>query len=105
MPTSPHSSPSGAVPPPSPGATLPNPPVVARGGGHLDWRPIETAPLDGSPLLVYFPQIGTWRVFWSVNVFEHGSWCVSDNKFEDRPLRGWLTPPTHWMPLPEPPLD
>jgi hypothetical protein len=71
----------------------------------MTWQPIETAPKDGSPLLVYFPEIGTWEVFWSTNVFDFGSWNVSDNKHEDRPLRGWSTQPTHWMPLPAPPAQ
>jgi hypothetical protein len=67
------------------------------------WRPIETAPKDGSAVLVYFPDIGVCEVLWSTQVFEDGFWSVSDNKFEDRPLRGWSTEPTHWMPLPDPP--
>jgi hypothetical protein len=67
------------------------------------WRPIETAPKDGSAVLVYFPDIGVCEVLWSTQVFEDGFWSVSDNKFEDRPLRGWSTEPTHWMPVPDPP--
>ncbi|WP_367079153.1 DUF551 domain-containing protein [Luteitalea sp.] len=69
----------------------------------MTWQPIETAPKDGTPVLVYFPEIGVWEVRWSTDVFDDGFWCVSDNKFEDRPLRGWIENPTHWMPLPAPP--
>jgi hypothetical protein len=69
-----------------------------------DWQPISTAPKDGTQILVYFPQIGVWQVLWSREVFNDGFWCVSDNKFEDRPLRGWSDEPTHWMPLPDPPV-
>ncbi len=69
---------------------------------RMEWQPIETAPKDGTPILVYFPQIGTWQVSWSTEVFDDGFWCVSDNKFEDRPLRGWSDPPTLWMPVPLP---
>ena len=68
-----------------------------------EWRDISTAPRDGTHILVHFPQIGTWQVFWSTEVFAEGSWCVSDNKFEDRPLRGWTEPPLHWMELPAAP--
>lgn len=63
------------------------------------WQPIETAPKDECrSILVHFPEIGAWRVFW----FD-GIWCLSDNRNEPRPLRGWSVQPTHWMPLPAPP--
>jgi len=66
-----------------------------------DWRPIETAPKDGSDTLLYWPlagasadrpriRIGYWRD-------PHG-WV-----WQDRAVRSYSSFPTHWMPLPEPP--
>lgn len=67
------------------------------------WHPIATAPKDGRWILVYFPEIGVWPALWSTQVYDDGFWSVSDNKFEDRGIRGWSKEPTHWMPLPSPP--
>ena len=81
----------------------------------MDWQPIETAPKDGTWILVsggkagfddYMKEIESWpqcmvafcepardewsRDYWAV--------CFWDG--------GWRTDyesPTHWMPLPEPP--
>lgn len=70
---------------------------------HLaEWQPIDTAPKNFSDVLIYLPrsEFGDYgeRVtvaFWEVD------------------LRLWIIPgllpneesnPTHWMPLPEPPI-
>ncbi|WP_229011627.1 DUF551 domain-containing protein [Paraburkholderia gardini] len=59
-----------------------------------DWQPIETAPAEGQ-FLVYMPdekrqpiQVARWHP----NVKIIGGAFAFD-----------LPPPTHWMPLPEPP--
>jgi len=64
------------------------------------WQPIETAPKDGTVVL-------GWSGVWSVGMPETVLWL-------DRAERsGWFTyaghhrfmnQPTHWMPLPAPPL-
>ena len=64
------------------------------------WRPIETAPKDGTWVKVYWP---TMPISWSYpSAFNH------DDGY------GWLMPanldygeifPTHWSPLPEPPHE
>lgn len=64
-----------------------------------EWQPIETAPKDGTPILVACP--------YSSGV------AVENVRWIDRPrARGWRfhnygpalgVQPTHWMPLPEPP--
>ena len=71
-----------------------------RAGG---WRPIETAPKDGTEILLYCPEWDTPYL---------GAWGHA----EDSILDGWMSPdvlplkwtelvesPTHWMPLPAPP--
>jgi hypothetical protein len=65
------------------------------------WQPIETAPKDGTWILIYKPFnlcgfddsewfLGKYMVRW----FD-GYWCISQNQM--------LEYPTHWMPLPNPP--
>ena len=67
------------------------------------WRPIDTAPRDGTRILGWFPQ---WRgvrtIRWRVDVANYAyGWWADNNEHDSR----WLTAklPTHWMPLPDPP--
>lgn len=82
----------------------------------MDWRPIETAPKDGTLIDVWmgrdeFPHRRT-DVYWGRyphTCGEHGSYC--DSCPPDRDM--WVDAltagyehnlrPTHWMPIPEPP--
>lgn len=74
-----------------------------------EWRPIDTAPKDGTRILLFFPQ---WRCKMLFGHYtdserrEHG-------KVTDR-HQGWHVEgifmtlgsdpdPSHWMPLPDPP--
>ena len=68
------------------------------------WQPIETAPKDGTDVLLYSPDaisdamIGHW-----VDGFgppgDGGAWWP-DNDSARFPIDAW---PTHWQPLPPPP--
>lgn len=58
------------------------------------WQPIETAPKDGTEILVYAPGF-CQTALWESYTFSEG-W-VNDSS------GNWLNDPTHWMPLPEPP--
>ena len=67
------------------------------------WQPIETAPRDGTFLiLAYYCQR-------SAGGFEIGAWQTPPDGRPSgwytsgfRSLEAWLDP-THWMPLPDPP--
>ena len=58
-----------------------------------DWQPIETAPKDGTRILVSW-TFGGWNIARCLT--PSGRWMTQ----YDRPL---AVQPTHWMPLPEPP--
>src|ERR1700743_796824 len=67
------------------------------------WRPMETAPKDGTPVLVNFgPRVGVHRVAWEENVSGTTIWSVDDRKHGTYPLRGYVKADERgWMPLPE----
>lgn len=65
----------------------------------LDWKPIETAPKDGTPILVYDPN--PWLDPYSVITV---SWDTQRKCWSE--ITGELYAiyyPTHWMELPEKP--
>jgi hypothetical protein len=67
----------------------------------MSWQPIETAPRDGTSILVYADYkmfVARWI---EQNPYCPGWWHVDDNKYDQFALCGHE--PTHWMPLPEPP--
>ncbi len=80
-----------------------------------EWQPIETAPKDGTDVLVYFGTMGVRQVSWCAPHWaehdekDYWSWCVDDNKHSPYALRGYSDTgpraPTHWMPLPAPPTQ
>lgn len=63
-----------------------------------DWQPIETAPKDGE-LLAWVRTAAGGRVATI-------EWC-GGQWVESYDLAGWMPKygPTHWMPLPEPPVS
>jgi len=74
------------------------------------WKPIQTAPRDGTTILVYFRQYGARTVRSCKNdddpKDELRLWWVDDYKYGPYPLRGYRRgDATHWMPLPEPPNE
>ena len=76
----------------------------------MDWQPIESAPKDGTPVLLFDPvfqrHIGSFVEEWYKTEYvpEHRTYtrqkwvCWSNRTNLD-------FKPTHWMPLPEPPTD
>lgn len=71
------------------------------------WRTIESAPRDGTEILVAFKSVGVRQVSWQDpydDSNEYAIWCVDDNKHGPYPLRGYSEgDDTAWMPLPAPP--
>lgn len=64
------------------------------------WRTIDSAPKDGTRVLVSFGSLGIHRVF----RYGDQCWRVEDLKNEPRPLRRYCDgDDTHWMPLPPAP--
>ena len=70
------------------------------------WKPITTAPRDGTHILVSVHEGSVWQMFWGVpvslqlggNVSEADKrWVTSVGCF---PINGITT---HWMPIPQPP--
>jgi len=63
----------------------------------MKWQPIETAPKDGTGFLV-----NTDYVVDGVSMvrFSEGRMV---SVFDGKPWLEHIDPPTHWMPLPEPP--
>lgn len=59
-----------------------------------DWRSIETAPKDGTPILVYYDS-------GNIELIE-GSDSYDWQPYEHSPL---CDTPQFWMPLPDPPLS
>jgi hypothetical protein len=57
-----------------------------------EWQPIETAPRGGEPILLWSDDQG-------VCIGCHSGDVWWDNLYEP-----WRFEPTHWMPLPEPPI-
>jgi hypothetical protein len=61
-----------------------------------EWQPIETAPKDGTPVLVFVPK--AWGKHDEIHVGKQRRFWVVGNQFYFD-----IGNPTHWMPLPEPP--
>ncbi len=56
------------------------------------WQPIETAPKNGAAVLAWGPLNLTHVIYWSRD--EEPGWTDGEYTYE----------PTHWMPLPVPPV-
>ncbi len=69
----------------------------------MNWNPIETAP-EFVPILIWCPKINRGLDSCEVAILVEGSWWTnggpnggSDMDFE--------VSPTHWMPIPAPPME
>lgn len=71
----------------------------------MKWKPIDTAPMNGEVVLLFLNGDDI-----EFGYFEDGRWWVINNSggrdFAAIGSRRWkYDPPTHWMPIPEPPED
>lgn len=66
----------------------------------MEWQPVETAPTDGTDVIVADPDrlSAEWHIFTARCV--DGRWFRSNIASLPSTVR-----PTHWMPLPEPPTE
>lgn len=71
----------------------------------MEWQPIETAPRDGTSILIFCPHYGISRVEYRKS--RSGDWRIlSDDymtAFDSSGDDVWNDTATHWMPLPAPP--
>lgn len=70
-----------------------------------EWQPIETAPKDGTPVLIAAHDNGMSSqprhvlvAHWSYSFSDDGEWLRDEG---EEFSQTW--PPTHWQPLPDPP--
>ena len=65
--------------------------LMTSSGCH--WQPIDTAPRDGMPVLLFLPA---W------DMFEVGVYNAALGQWQER-TGDLMDTPSHWMPLPPPP--
>ena len=58
----------------------------------VEWQPIETAPKDGTPVLVH-----------DEGAIEIATWDSDSDAWRDCSGHKMWPSPQHWMPLPDPP--
>ena len=71
--------------------------IVEKAEAQMAWKPIETAPKDGHPLLLFSNRIANFGTGIFIGYFEGdcNGWNDGQHRFS----------PSHWMPLPEPPEE
>ena len=68
-----------------------------------DWQPIETAPKDGSGVLLYDRiEEAQAEGYWCKGYGSEGAWVCA---FMGGTVEFADMTPSHWMPLPAPPQD
>ena len=78
----------------------------------MSWQPIETAPKDGTEVLLFWcaehgPEYVEYLACGAWGEYRDGSGGWGGESFHSKPEGYWTRligeKPTHWMPLPEPP--
>ena len=71
----------------------------------MTWQPIETAPKDGTAILVYGKGRNTYAPYMGVREW-YGEWLdpnINGHDLNDDLTHIVTSSLSHWMPLPEPP--
>ena len=72
----------------------------------MSWQPIETAPKDGTLVILYGGYFGVSLGSWREDDYlaERGEMWL-DNSYDEYStgFASWPLEPSHWMPLPPPP--
>lgn len=67
------------------------------------WQPIETAPRDGTWVILHTAAGGVQPGYWGPTYFGYNpAWVQYAHRSEAEEIIG---EPTHWMPLPAPPAS
>ena len=74
----------------------------------MEWQPIETAPKDGTEILVWAGScvVVSWRRLNGIG-YPREAWRLVHGAYSSGDEGDWsneVEHPTHWMPLPAPPL-
>jgi hypothetical protein len=67
-----------------------------------EWHPIETAPKDGTPVIVWDGRFRAIARYEGATEFMPWDWMALC--FAEQPYPARTVNPTHWMPLPAPPV-
>lgn len=75
-----------------------------------NWRPIETAPKDGSSILLFIPGFECRKVY--CGYWDDDRYAAKPKPYWSNDAERWLgkvsvrsNTPSHWMPFPDPPTD
>ncbi len=68
------------------------------------WQPIETAPMDGTEVILFYPHMSgrTSHGLVTAGYFHIAEDDYASHWYADL-VNGGASPPSHWMPLPNPP--
>lgn len=76
-----------------------------------EWKPIASAPKDGSEILVFHPEGGVCAAFcpgdgFAWHCMDGMNTVIGKKSRQSIPaMTSFMEPPTHWMPLPAPPCE
>ena len=78
--------------------------IIPPGGiMTISWAPIETAPMDGTEVILYYPHLLD-DGFVTAGYWYRGAEHIEPHWYADL-VNGGASDPTHWMPLPPPPSE
>jgi hypothetical protein len=70
----------------------------------MEWLPIESAPRDGTPILLWLPDVDRGLPGVECAQWWADCWWTNGGPNAGQDMGEWSSA-THWMPLPTPPTD